>query len=184
MKPEDLPRRVAVVGTAGSGKTTLARKLARLLDVPHVELDAIHWGPNWTAAPQEIFAERVEEALAGECWTTDGNYGNVRPIVWRRADTVVWLDYPLPLVMTRVTRRTLQRSIGHVELWSGNREELSKALFGRDSIIWYALSTYRRRRRQYPLLFRQPEYAHLHVVHLRSPRAARAWLASLGERKG
>jgi adenylate kinase family enzyme len=125
----------------------------------------------------------VEKALAGECWTTDGNYSNVRPIVWCRADTVVWLDYPLPLVMSRVTRRTLRRSIGHVELWSGNREELSKALFGRDSIIWYALSTYRRRRQQYPILFRQPEYAHLHVVRLCSPKAARAWLAGLAERK-
>lgn len=174
------PRRTAVVGTSGSGKTTLASRLAQRLGVLHVELDAIHWGPDWTPAPRDLFRERTAQALGGEAWTTDGNYSAVRDIVWSRADTVVWLDYPLPLIMVRVTGRTVRRFITRERLWNENRERFRESFFSRDSIILWALCTYRRRRREYPMLFRQPEYAHLDVVRLRSPRAAREWLGMQG----
>jgi adenylate kinase family enzyme len=173
------PQRIAVVGTSGSGKTTMAYRLAQRLGVPHVELDALHWGPDWTPAPREIFRERVERALSGGAWTIDGNYSAVRDITWSRADTVVWLDYPLPVVMGRVTWRTLRRTVMREELWNANRERLPVAMFSSDSIIWWALRTYRRRKREYPALFSQPAHAHLSVVRLPSPRAAQAWLESL-----
>ncbi len=175
-------QRIHVVGTSGSGKTTMARRLAELLGIRHVELDALHWEPEWTPAPD--FCERVAEALSGPAWTTDGNYSQVRDIIWARADTVVWLDYALSRIMWQVTTRTLRRSIRGEELWGTNRENLREAFFGRDSIIWYALKTYRRRKRQYPVLFARPEHAHLRVVRLGSPRQARAWLARLPEPPG
>jgi adenylate kinase family enzyme len=171
-------QRVCVVGTSGSGKTTLAGRLACHLGIPHIELDALHWDPDWTPAPD--FRQRVAEALSGETWSTDGNYSKVRDIVWQRADTVVWLDYSLPRVMWQVTTRTLRRSLRQEELWGTNRETLREAFFGRDSIIWFALKTYRRRKKRYPLLFSQPEYAHLQVVHLQSPHQAQRWLEGLG----
>lgn len=178
MRAEELAGlcRIHVVGTSGSGKTTLARRLAGRLGIPHVELDALYWGPNWTPAPLELFRERAAQALAGEAWTTDGNYSRVRDIVWRRADTVVWLNYPLPLVLWRVIWRTLRRSLTREELWSGNRETLRQSFFDRESIVLFALQSYGRRKRQYPELFRQPEYSHLRVVELHSPRETRRWL--------
>ncbi len=172
-------QRVAVVGTSGSGKTTLARLLAQRLGVPHVELDALNWGPNWTPAPPELFRERTAQALGGVAWTTDGNYSHVRDIVWNRADTVVWLDYPLPVVMGQVIRRTIRRCVTREELWNGNREQFWYAFVGRDSIVWWSLRTYGRRRREYPILFSRPEHARLNVVRLRSHRATRKWLESL-----
>ncbi len=173
------PRRIVVVGTSGAGKTTLARHLAERLGVPHVELDAIHWGPNWTPAPPDDFRRRTAEALAGEAWTVCGNYSRVRDIVWSRADTLVWLDYPLPTVLWRVVSRTMYRSLTRQELWSGNRERLSTALLSKDSIILWALQTYRRRRQEYPVLFAQPEYAHLRVVRLYSPHETQRWLEAM-----
>ena len=169
-----------MVGTSGSGKTTLARRLAQRLEITHVEIDALHWGPNWTPVPREELRARVSQALSGDAWTIDGNYSAVRDIVWSRANTIVWLDYSLPVVMSRVTRRTIRRFVVREELWNGNRERFWEAFFSRDSIILWALSTYRRRRREYPVLFGQPQYAHLNVVHLRSPRATRQWLSALG----
>lgn len=179
MRDDGWPRRIAVVGTTGSGKTTLARKLADRLDIPHVELDSLYWEADWSPAPVQVFRSRVVQAVDAAAWTTDGNYSQVRDIVWGKADTVVWLDYPLPVVLSRVTRRTIRRSLQREVLWGTNREQLGRALLSRDSIIFYALSTYRRRRREYTRLFQQPEYAHLRVVRLASPHAAREWLSSL-----
>jgi adenylate kinase family enzyme len=167
------------VGTTGSGKTTLARQISQSLNIPHVELDALHWGAGWTPMPPEVFRERVAQALSGDTWAVDGNYGKVRDIVWVRADTIVWLDYVLPVVLMRLAWRTLRRIFTREELWCGNRETLSAQFFSGDSLFLWALRTYPRRRREYPGLFQLPEHAHLAIVHLRSPRAAREWLESL-----
>ena len=171
--------RIAVVGTSGSGKTTLARRLAGRLGVPHVELDALHWGPGWTPADTDVFAERTAQALSGPFWVTDGNYSKVRHVVWSRAETLVWLDYSLRVILARGVWRTVRRVVTREELWNQNREEFAASFLSRDSIILWILKTYRRRRREYPVLFAKPEYAHLRVVHLRSPREAEHWLQSL-----
>ncbi len=171
-------QRISVIGTSGSGKTTLARQLSQALHLPHVELDALYWGPNWTPTPIDPFQARVIQALSGDRWVVDGNYSKVRQMVWRQADTVVWLDYSLAVVLGRLTRRTLQRMVRQEELWNGNREPWQR-LFNRDSILLWALSTYGKRRREYPQLLSQPEHAHLRVVQLRSPEATRQWLSNL-----
>ena len=178
-KPFKLGRRIVVVGTTGSGKTTLASELAQQLEVPHVELDALHWEPGWTEAPTDLFRERVTRALSGEAWVTDGNYSAVRDIVWSRADTIVWLDYSLPTILYRLTRRTFRRAFTREELWSGNKERILTQFLSRDSIFLWALKTYRRRRREYPELLSSPEHTHLHLIHLHSPPQERRFLLSL-----
>jgi adenylate kinase family enzyme len=173
-------QRIAVVGTSGSGKTTLARQLSSRLGLPHVELDALHWDPGWLPTPAEIFRRRAGAALCGEAWVVDGNYPEVREVIWRRADTLVWLDYSLALIMWRLTLRTFRRVATREVLWNGNRErDLSAHFFSRDSIFLWVLRTYELRRREYPALLAAPEYAHLRSFRLRSPRATNAWLASL-----
>jgi len=171
--------RLSVVGTAGSGKTTLACQIADQLEIPHVELDALYWGPEWSPAPLQLFRARVTDAVQEERWVVDGNYSKVRDIVWGRAETVIWLDYELPVILWRLVRRTLRRSIKRHQLWHGNRESLSRALFSRESIVLWALKTYRRRRREYSALFNEATYSHLNMVHLQSPQAVRAWAAAL-----
>ena len=168
--------RIVVVGSAGAGKTTIAAALAARLAVPHVELDALHWGPNWAPAEREVFRARVAAALSGNAWTTDGNYSAVRDLTWGRADTLVWLDFPLSLIMWRLLRRTVRRVRTRQELWNGNRERLVEQFFSRDSLFLWALKTHRRRQREYPRQFQQPQYSHLRVLRFRSPRAAARWL--------
>lgn len=168
-----------VIGTSGSGKTTLARQLAAHLGFPHVETDALNWGPDWTPARPEQLQARVEQALSGDIWVLDGNYSRVSSFVWSRATTIIWLDYSLPVIMARLVRRILYRIILRKELWNGNRESLKTALFTKDSILWWALTTYQRRRREYPELFTRPEHAHLQVIHFQSPRATNRWLSTL-----
>ena len=175
-------QRIVIIGTSGSGKTTLAQRLADKLGLVHIELDALHWRPNWGEAPLAEFRAHTAEAVSQEAWALDGNYSKVRDIVWARADTVVWLDYSLPRIMGQLLRRTLRRTFLREELWAGNRERLWVSFFSRDSILLWALTTYRRRRRDYPVLLALPEHSHLQTVRLRSPRETAVWLESLQER--
>jgi adenylate kinase family enzyme len=174
------PRRISVVGSTGSGKTTFARELARRLGVPHVELDALAWGPNWKLVPVDVFQERVARAVEGDAWVIDGNYGGrgARDLVWPRADTVVWLDPSLGVIFARLFERAARRIRSGEELWpgTGNRETFRNQFLSRDTLFWWALKTYRRRRRELPLLLARPEHAHLAVHHLRRSEEAKAWL--------
>ena len=171
-------QRVIVIGVTGSGKTTLARQVAERLGGPHVELDALHWEPDWQEAPDDVFRARVAAALEPDCWTVDGNYRAARDLVWPRADTIVWLDYRLGFVFWRLLRRTVTRIFSREELWNGNRENL-RNLFSRHSIILWLFQSYGRHKREIPALFQQPEYAHLHIVRLHSPQETARWLAGL-----
>jgi adenylate kinase family enzyme len=172
---ESCGQRISIVGTTGSGKTTLAGQVSQRLQIPHVELDALHWEPNWTTAEHEVFRDRVTQALSGDRWVVDGNYGVVRDIIWERADTVVFLDYSFWVIMRRLLERTLRRSLKQEELWSGNRESIRRSFLSQDSILIWMLKTYQERRKKYPALFQQPEYAHLSIVHLLSSKMAEEW---------
>jgi len=177
---QDRPgRRINVVGTTGSGKTTVARAIADRLGIKHIELDALFWKPNWGQTPDDEFLPAVEEATRGERWVLDGNYSRTRPIVWPRADTIVWLDYSFPRVFARLLWRTIRRSITKEELWIGCRERLRISFFSRESILIWCLKTYWQRRRNYPEILSRPEHRHLRLIHLHGPRETRDWLRRL-----
>src|SRR5439155_18644983 len=124
-------RRIVVLGASGNGKTTVARTLAERLGVPHVELDALHHGPNWTAASPEELRARVMPYLEGGGWVIDGDYSaKLGDLVLERADTAVWLDQPLPLILWRLWRRAYRRIRRREELWSRNVETWRGAFVG------------------------------------------------------
>lgn len=169
--------RVAVVGTSCAGKSTLARALAAEIDVPHFELDASYWGPDWTPVDPEEFRRRVDDLTSQPCWVCDGNYSMVREFVWTRADTIVWLNYSFPLVFARALRRTIKRCISKTPLFSGNQESFRMSFLSRDSILLWVLRTHWVRRREYAMNFTEPQHSHLQVVQLRSRGDARRFLA-------
>jgi len=167
--------RIVVVGTSGAGKTTLARRIASHLGLPHIELDAINWQSGWydlTRHDPQEFVRRVTEAIRAEAWVVDGNYGLVRDSVWRRATHLVWLDYEPWVIMARVISRTFMRVLLRTELWAGNRERWRHMLRPSHPIRW-AWSTWERRRWETAERLSQPQCGHLVVVRLRHPREAR-----------
>jgi hypothetical protein len=141
--------------------------------VPHVELDALNWGPNWTDASAEELRARVEQALASTGWVADGSYhGKLGDSVLEQADFIVWLDLPFRTVARRIWSRTLRRIRTGEELWAGNRETWRDAFFSRDSLFIWVVKSHRSRRRRY--LERLDRYE---FVRLRSPKEIEAWLA-------
>lgn len=174
-------KRIAIVGVTGSGKSTLANMLEAQCGIPHIELDALYWGPNWTPpASRELFCQRVAEVLQGETWVTSGNYSSARKVVWARADTLIWLDYSLNLVLPRLLKRSVRRIVSQEELWNGNRETFRAQFASRDSLFVWLLKTHSRLRRDYPILLEQEEYRHLQVIRLRNPQATEQWLSTCG----
>lgn len=172
-------KRVVIIGTSCSGKTTFARSLAHKLRVQHIELDSIHWKPNWTPTPKAEFRSLALEAVAPDAWVLDGNYSAVRDLVWARATTLIWLNYPFSVVAWRALNRTFRRVFGRQLLWSGNRETLRQTFLSRDSILWWILKSYHRRRREYPRLFKEPAYRHLQIGVFTSPAEAEQFLHSV-----
>ena len=170
--------RVVVIGTTGSGKSTVAERLAAQTGLRIVELDALYWGRDWQGVPVDLFRHRVERETRDGGWIVVGNYGQVRDLVWPSADTLVWLDLPLSLVMWRLVRRTIRRAVTREELWgTGNRESFVNAFLSRQSILLWALRTHRRNREKYG-----KECAALaetmQVVRLSSPREVERFLAA------
>jgi adenylate kinase family enzyme len=145
-------RQVVVIGSAsGNGKTTFARELATRLEAPFHELDALVHGPGWVETPDDVLRGQVEQILAGDAWVIDGSYrGKLGTLVLDAADTIVWLDLPLVVWLPRLVRRTFRRIRHREELWNGNRETFRSAFWGRESLVFFALRSHVRRRRDYP----------------------------------
>ena len=170
-------RRILVAGISGSGKTTLGRRVAATLDLPFVELDALFHGAGWQPRPE--FETDVDAATAGDAWVVDSHgYRQVRDLLWSRADTLVWLDYPRPVVMGRVLRRSFARATYDRQLWNTNTEGFRDWLDPEHPVRW-AWAQHRHRRAEIAGRLADPRWAGIRVVRLRSPRAARRWLAGL-----
>jgi adenylate kinase family enzyme len=174
-------KRVIVIGVTSSGKSTLAEKLAKQFDLNYVELDALHWEPDWQSAPLEVFRARVEKAMHADRWIVAGNYSIVRDLIWPEADAVIWLDYPLLIVLWQLTRRNFTRWWTQELLWGTNRERLWThfKLWSEESLYHWLLKTYWRRKREYPMLLSQAEHQHLKLIRLKHPKDTANWLEAL-----
>ena len=162
--------RVIVIGTSCAGKTTLARRIAEALDVPHIELDTVFWGPDWSECPTEEFREAVRKYAESDRWVVDGNHSKARDILLSRATDAIWLNYSFPVVFWRALCRTSRRVVFREELFGGNRETFRHSFLSRGSILWWVLRTYRGRRRAYRELFSSGGSAGVRLTELRRPQ--------------
>jgi energy-coupling factor transporter ATP-binding protein EcfA2 len=131
--------RVVVIGAPGSGKTTLSRTLAAKQQAQYVELDAILHGEGGREPSVDEFGARALPELQRDSWVVDGRHERrLGTLTFERANTVVFLDPPLPLIMGRLLRRSLSEILVRKELWNGNQQTWRGAFGGRDSLISYA----------------------------------------------
>lgn len=176
-------KRVILIGSSNSGKSTLGRQLAARLGARFIELDALNWEPNWVEAETEVFRERVREAIQCESWVIAGNYlDDQQDVSWPLADTVIWLDLRLITVLRRCASRTWRRHRTRELLWGTNRENFWEHLMlwdSRKSLFTFTIVNHRSRRRRYEALMRDPRWSHISFVRFRSPEEVEEWVESL-----
>jgi adenylate kinase family enzyme len=168
--------RVLIYGVTGSGKTTLARHVARRTGLPWHSVDDLTWEPGWIGVPAEEQRRRVGAICAGESWILDSGYSQWIDVVLARVELIVALDYPRWRSLARLVRRTLGRAIDRRTICNGNTESL-RQIVARDSIIVWHFRSFARKRARMRAWAADP--AAPEVVLLASPAATRRWLASL-----
>lgn len=166
------PRRIAVLGCSGSGKSTLAAELATRLALPYVPTDSVFWTANWQPVPMHELRGWLTEATSVAAWVTDGNFDDLRDVLWARADLIVWLDLPLSLTLWRVAKRNLTWWITRKTVWSGQRMTLAKMWSG----VRHAARTHALKRRTYPAML--AEFPNIAVLRMRSRRELADWLST------
>jgi adenylate kinase family enzyme len=173
-------RRISIVGATGSGKSFLARRLAKDWGLPLYELDRMYWSSAGQEVSNAQFIEAVSDLIGRDEWLLDGHYRAVRQIIWDRADMIVWLNYPLWLVGRRLLQRYLQKGRAGESGVAEQRNADDRQDRGLPRASWRGrLGRLRRtlaERREYARLLRAPEYRHVEIVELRSVRATEEWL--------
>lgn len=161
-----------ILGAGGAGKSTLARRMSQILDVPVVHLDRYYWGPRWAPTPAEDWDRRVVELSAGEAWIQDGNYSRTIGLRLPYAEAAVLVDPPPWTCVARLlTRRVESMRRDRPDLPDDCSDQLSL-----DFVWWVASYRWRNRPR---VLRRLAEHPHVQLTTLRSNRDVERFLESL-----
>lgn len=171
----EIGKRIHVIGNSCSGKSTVGRRIASVLEIPLVELDELNWMPDWVGLndsdPIE-FGNRIRKATSGEEWIVSGSYsGFSRKIFWPRVQTVIWLDLPLPLLILRMFRRSWLRWRSRELLWGTNYEKFwPQLMFWRkeDSLLWWIVTQHERKRLEMRRCIDDSRWDHIQFIHLTS----------------
>ena len=164
-------RRVLVNGRCGAGKTTVSRKLSELLDVPLYHLDQLHWKHGWIEGSKAELYDALVPIIAQDRWLIDGNYGSTMDLRLSNADTVIYLDYPIPLCFWRALKRVWQfRGKSRPDMTEGCPERFDFEFFH-----YIAMWNWNAR----PLTERLLDGHHNKVHRFKKPAALQSWLTTL-----
>lgn len=161
-----------ILGCAGSGKSTLSRELASCAGLPLTERDALG------VPGSRDYREALSQLARQPRWILDGAPYYEDALIYGAADTVIFLDYPKPLVMWRVLRRTLLIELSRRPIGAHHPSGLSIWRDAEHPLRW-AWTSHRSRRQEGLALTARPDLAHTQLIHFTHPTQAKRWLTQL-----
>ncbi len=173
--------RILVYGVTGSGKSTVAARIARLTGLPLIEVDELTWLPDWQMVPAHTQRDLFGSVVARDRWVLDSAYSTWLDVVLPRTELVVGLDYPRWFSLQRLLRRTLARLVARHPVCNGNRETWRSTL-GADSIVRWHFRTFRNKRERLRQWAADP-YGPV-VLRVRRPAQLERWLTMVAQRRG
>ncbi len=140
-------RKIIITGVTCSGKTVLGKKISKKLSIPQIDLDEINFLPNWIEKDRKQFVDDVNaETNLRDEWIITGGYQTLlKDSIWKEASTIIWLNYPLGLVVHRFFMRTSKRILFKEKCCGDNYETIGKT-FSRDSLFFWIFKTYWKRK--------------------------------------
>ena len=85
----NIGRRIMIIGSPGSGKSTFAKKLSQITQLPLIHLDKEFWKDGWIETPRQEWVQKQKQLILGDEWIIDGNYGGTMDIRLEKADTII-----------------------------------------------------------------------------------------------
>ncbi len=164
-------KRIMIIGSAGSGKSSLARALGDITGLPVVHIDTLYWQPGWVMRPRDEISRLTIEAADQDEWIFEGNHSETMNYRASRADMLIFLDISTGRRLWRVVKRTLKH-------YGRSRPDMAKGCVERfdwDFLKWVA--GYRKNGRIRALAFLDKAVPHLVKHHLRSPREVERFLS-------
>ncbi len=142
-------RKIIVTGTSCTGKTTLGKKLGAALEITQIDLDDLHFLPNWVEKEDALFIQEVNDAVDSmNNWIVSGSYQTVlKDTIWQKATVIIWLDYPLHLILRRCFIRTFRRIVYKEKCCGENYESLRRMLFEENMFLWILKTYWKRKER-------------------------------------
>jgi len=160
----DLGKKIMIVGSGGSGKSTLSKIIGTATGTPVIHLDKHFWNPGWVITPLDEWIPRQTALLSGDRWIADGNYGGTMELRLERADTVIFLDFNRYICLFRVLKR-VAATIGKIreDMADGCPEKFD---FGFLRWIWNFPANER------PVVVEKLKQYDKNVIVLRNPKEA------------
>lgn len=177
------PNKIIIVGCSCTGKTSTGRLIEKELGLPHTDIDDLFWKPDWNGSTDEELSSKLEEVTSKEKWCLVGNYGRTNHITWPKADLIVWLNFPFPVVFRQSLYRTLKRIYTGEDICNGNKETFFKQFFTRESIIWWVIKTYKTNFERYNTRKKEKTYGDLPILEFYNHYEVRDWVESLKNQK-
>ena len=180
-------KRINVVGTSASRKTTFSKKLSKKLNLTYIELDHLFWLDDWQETPDFEFFQKIAQAIAyadidqiKQGYVIDGNYSRTTHLTWREIDTVIWLDLPFYLNLFQSVQRAFSRAISQKPFWeNSNNTESFTRMFTRDSIILWMIKTHKKNRKKYHDKMKDSQFSHVQFIHITTRKQMEQFLENL-----
>jgi adenylate kinase family enzyme len=166
-------RKILVIGSGGSGKTTIAKRLSNILGIEVVHLDALYWNPGWVETPKPEWRRTIESLIERDSWIMDGNYSGTLDLRTEACDTVIFLDMPTWICLYRALKRYLKyRNRNRPDLDAGCQEKLDLTF-----ILW--IWSYKKRTRPNIVKLIQENCSGKSVIWLQSNADVERFIAGM-----